>query len=770
MPQVVWAQQKSNKIDGSVKPKVFNFVTKLYEDDTAPGLHIEPMVNAADPRARTGRVDDGLRAVLFRLDPPGGEVTYVFIGVWEHDEAIEIAKTRRLQVNPVNGVNEIIEVGAGEASQHVDDVVAKAQEIAAAQQKAAEATAAGLIVTPVLERKGYTLAGLVEDVGFSVADAERLMAARDEAELSELVDAFGNAWQELAVIAMLEGQPIEGILAEITEPIDDSDTVDEIDESDAVDEPAEPARASTPEPDHVQTEDERILRGFQHPAARRQFTYVEGQDELRRVIEAEDFGAWTVFLHPDQRHYVDRDYAGTFRLTGGAGTGKTVILLHRARRLALANPDARIVLTTFTRSLARMLSRDLQRLDPKLKLANRLGEAGIYIGGVDQLVAEVQRRWKRQFNAASVEVIGSSIAGRNPVTKQSTQWATVAQNMQAVLGPLADADFLDEEYLDIVLRERIISRDDYLRTSRLGSGVRLGRKQRVDVWNAIEQYRLSERVDREVTFPELAAIGAVAAAGVEGGLADHVLVDEGQDLVAPQWQFLRALARPGANDLFIAEDAHQRIYGRPVRMARVGIDLRGRSRRLKLNYRTTQETLDFALEALRGETWETGEGTLEDASGYVSARRGPAPRLVGTPAGGAQIDVVQAEVRHWIDDGVDPLTIAVLARKRNDAQSIATFLSDAGIPARLVQASSEGVKGSVVTMTMHQSKGHEFSRVLLYDMSRGRFPATLRGASEAVRDEHRRHEAALLYVSATRARDELVVTYEGEVTGLLGDA
>ncbi|MDJ1369925.1 hypothetical protein C7K25_00815 [Gulosibacter molinativorax] len=129
---------------------------------------------------------------------------------------------------------------------------------------------------------------------------------------------------------------------------------------------------------------------------------------------------------------------------------------------------------------------------------------------------------------------------------------------------------------------------------------------------------------------------------------------------------------------------------------------------------------------------------------------------------------MQAVVRHWIDDGVDALTMAVLARKRDDAQSIATFLSDVGIPARFAQASSEGVKVSVVTMTMHQSKGHEFSRVLLYDMSNGRFPAPMNGASEAVRAERRRHETALLYVSATRARDELIVTYEGEVTGLLG--
>lgn len=804
MPQVVLAQQKqkSKPVDGSVKSKVFSFLSKLNEDDTTPGLHIEPMAQSADPRARTGRVDDFWRAVLFRLDPPRGEVTYVYAGVWPHDEAIEIARTRKLQVNPVNGVNEIIEVDLAEVPSD-DDVVERARQIAAAQEKAAAATAQGLVVTPVLERKGYTLKGLVEKVGFNVADAEALMAAPDDAALTALVDRFTNGWQELAVIALLEGKPIEGILAEINGEVPDEPAPEA--------EPgpeAEPAEASTPvaesvdpssgsgsatpaaelveapsevgpsagsgtvvaESDQAETEDERILRGFEHPAARRQFKYVEGQDELRRVIEAEDFGVWTVFLHPDQQHYVERDYAGTFRLTGGAGTGKTVILLHRARRLALEDPQARIVLTTFTRSLAWMLTRDLQRLDPKVPVAKQLGDPGIYVAGVDQLVAEVRRRWPREFNAASERVLGSSVDKRKVDGNASDLWESTARRFEAELGErLGTASFLEEEYVDIVLRERIASREEYLRASRLGSGTRLGRKQRGDVWRAIEQYRLSEKVDKQVTFAELAAIGAAAVEEFDGRLADHVLVDEGQDLIAPQWQFLRALAVPGPNDLFIAEDAHQRIYGRPVRMARVGIDLRGRSRRLKLNYRTTQETLDFALQALAGEQWETGEGTTEDVSGYRSARRGPEPRLV--ESSGAQVDAVFEVVRGWIDVGIEPSTIAVLAHSRKDAQNIATMLGDRGIRARFVTATSEAVDGAVTTMTMHQSKGHEFSRVLLFDISAGRFPTPMRGdVPPAVAEERRMHQAALLYVSATRARDELVVTYEGEVSPLLSVA
>lgn len=799
MPMIMWAKSQSGPIDGSLKSKVFNFLNKLSESDATPGLHIEPIHNSVDPRARTGRIDQQFRAVLFRLDSPNHDVTYVYEGAYNHDDAIERARTRKLQVNPVNGVPEIIKLDAASVDGHTDAVLSKAAEIAAAQQKAAEATARGLKTTPLLASRGYTADGLVNAVGFTSADAARLMSVADEAELSHLGETFTNAWQQLAVVAMLEGIPQEQILAEIEGPAEPEDgevvaepAGDRADDTgpsiptDAIldtaaatdhdtsaepvvstDASTEPEATNAAEPE--ESDAERILRGFEHPAAKQQFRYVEDQDELQRVIESDDFGQWTVFLHPDQERYVDRNYQGPFRLTGGAGTGKTVVLLHRARRLAKDNPEARIVLTTFTRALARMLSRDLKRLDAKLPLANKLGEPGIYIAGVDQLVAEVRRRWPKPFNAAAGQILGDDVEMRKPDGKVDDVWESAVSLHGDTLGPeLGNRNFVEREYLNIVLRHGILERDNYLTASRAGSGHRLGRKQRMIVWKIIEQYRLSQKIDGRVAFYELAAIAASMLRNDHFDLVDHLLVDEGQDLTTPQWQFLRGLVNEGPNDMFIAEDAHQRIYGRPVRMSHLDINIRGRSRRLRLNYRTTQETLDFALQALAGQTWETSEGTAEELTGYVSARRGPAPRMLESDTGAPHSSLIARVVGEWLDEGIEPPTIAVLARTRTEANDIARDLSRNGIPAKFESAESVDSATSVVTMTMHQSKGQEFSRVVLHNLSDGVFPRKAkRGATEEEIQEIEQMDAALLYVAATRARDELVATYSGAPTGLL---
>ena len=793
MPHIVLAHQKAPQYDGSIQAKVYAFLAKLQADDTTSGLHIEPMQQAADPRARTGRVDQFWRAVLFKID--GTEPTYVLEGVYPHDDAIERARTRTLRLNAVNGMPEFLDVDPAVVSAG-DSAVERAQrlaaerhrEIAAAREKAAAAIAAGLVVEPVLERKGYGLDDLVTVLGFAVADAERLLAAETDVELTGLVDGFENAWQELAVIAMIEGQPVEEIAAMLRgdEPAEAARTSpaplapgpaesQPVAPVEAAAEPAEPAGAPS-EPAVEQAEpgaidadlvsDEALLAGLASPAARRQFHYVGDQDELRRAIESSDFGAWTVFLHPDQERYVRSDYRGSFRLTGGAGTGKTVVLLHRARRLALANPQARVVLTTFTRALSRMLRRDLRRLDARVPIAERLGEPGIHIAGVDQLVAAVRTRDERAFEAASHTVLGGSAEHRQPDRDDELAWDEAIEPVADELGDaLATRAFFAQEYENVVLPARISERSAYLRASRPGSGHRLGRLQRAAVWQAIEQYRRSRGIDRRISFPELASVAALSLE-TTGPLADHVLVDEGQDLNPSQWQFLRALAAPGENDLFIAEDSHQRIYGRPVVMSRFGIDLRGRSRRLRLNYRTTQETLDFALRALEGREWLSGEGTPEGEGRYVSARRGPEPRLV--EAGSAQGDAIARIVGDWLDEGVPASTIAVLVRRRTEADGLVTAMKAVGITAKFVTPDTVSSAAAVVVMTMHSAKGQEFSRVVLHDLSRAGYPRSLRaGATDAERADNEQQEAALLYVAATRARDELVVTYSGEVTRLL---
>ena len=280
----------AGKLDASVKKKAYAFLEKLSEDDTTPGLHIEPIANSADEKVRTGRVDQFYRAVLFKVPSPG-EATYVFHGIWPHDDAIAVARKTRLSVNPINGIAEIT----------------TAQELPEPTPLQTPAPAP----VPVLVGLGLNYKALVDVLGIDEALAVRALAVPDENALVDLAEKAVE-WQGLALIDLAAGRSV----TEVQDRLRLSE---------------QPASAA-------ESDSDRLVNGLRHPAAQMSFTWIESNDELRRVIEGGDFAAWRVFLHPEQRKYAERSYSGPFRLSGGAGTGKTVVLLHRARMLARREP------------------------------------------------------------------------------------------------------------------------------------------------------------------------------------------------------------------------------------------------------------------------------------------------------------------------------------------------------------------------------------------------------------------------------------------------
>ncbi|MCG7320842.1 UvrD-helicase domain-containing protein [Arsenicicoccus bolidensis] len=373
-------------------------------------------------------------------------------------------------------------------------------------------------------------------------------------------------------------------------------------------------------------DDDRLLKSLQHPAVKASFHWVKDDADLRQIIEAGNFGAWRLYLHPEQRKYVDTDYKGAFRLSGGAGTGKTVVAVHRARRLAASNPGARVLLTTYTRNLAEDLSASLLRLDDQLAPQQHLGESGVIVRGIDAVAWAVVQRAGDSIEPAVAEVLGE---GRKSVLGGSRPglWKEAIEEVRADLpAELRTEAFLETEYALVILPNRISSETEYVRVRRAGRGVALDRPKRKALWKVVDRYRSKARIDGTTDFDEKAAI---AAAWLEhnGPLFDHVIVDEAQDLTPSRLRLLRRLAAEGPNDLFICEDSHQRIYGQKVTLSHVGINIRGRSRRLTLNYRTTAENLRWAMGILSGGTFTDMEGDQEE-HGYRSARTGPVPELI----------------------------------------------------------------------------------------------------------------------------------------------
>ncbi|WP_349826870.1 3'-5' exonuclease [Brevibacterium litoralis] len=840
-------------LDGSVHGKAYKFLTKLGKDDASKGLHIEPIHHSVDPKFRTGRVDDFWRAVLFKL-AGSSQSAYVFYGIYPHDDAIKLARKLRLDVNPINGITEIKQVpvvkdetdaaelladdGAGEAPPAAEEAGGEGVESTPSGAPAEVAP----VVAPVGEKLVHQLIDQYSDEDLHDRmgiDREYIAAARAANTVEDLLDALGGApdWQADALLDLATGTELTEVRVKLgfdADPDaasevgaeDSSGTTDGVPGTgaDAGDAEADGAvRAEGEGASAEETEADRILAGMQTDAARLSFAVIDGEEELAKVLEDGDFQAWRVFLHPEQRRFAARDYKGPFRLSGGAGTGKTVVLVHRAVRLARANPEARVVLSTYTRNLAAELDAQVKALDPEVRRASSLDEPGVYVQGLDSLVYEVLRNAEAgELSTAVGRVLGAERTTVLQSVKSTNDDERMWKDAVAVAGDdlperCQEVAFLRDEYEQIVLGNGITQKARYLRVPRPGRGVRLSRGQRGAVWDVVTQYRTLAAQRGVATFEEKRHIAAqvlakraeVAGVDVVGRseaerssayVADHVLVDEGQDLVAGHWKFLRSLVRKGTpNDLFIAEDSHQRIYGQKVKLGAFGISIIGRSRRLTLNYRTTELNLAFGMKVLAGhavaETSAAGsegadgsaagsaagqgvtdlEDNVESVVGYRSLRRGTRPVVRGFESAQAEAEFVAGVIRGWLDretDPVKPEQIAVLVRDWKAQNDVIRRLSELDVDIQPIDGKASSRGQSPLVMTMHRAKGTEFRNVVLWGVNDGSMPVRLakeRYDEEVAADIDQR-ERSLLYVAATRARDELVVTWSGKKSELVPGA
>ncbi|MGW4364329.1 3'-5' exonuclease [Nocardia takedensis] len=727
------------KLDGAVTDRVYRFFETVRTDHTAAITAIDSVDGATDHRVRVGRVDADHRAIMFRVDDRFGDATYIYLGTWPREAALPLAAQSTLRVNPVNGVLEGI-VGQldGRGDRKKRTVVPDP-----GGQLARMATETGH-----LTRAGLTATDLTERLGFDEEVAARALAATDRDSVAQVAQSAEVTWQQTALLDLAAGRGIDDIRAGLS--FTDTPVDSDLDEN------------------------EQILAALEHPATRMQFTMVDDNDELRRVLEEGDFKAWRTFLHPEQRRYADKNQRGPFRLSGGAGTGKTVVLLHRTRNLARRDPNARIVLTTFNKTLAAALVEDLVALDPGIGIATALGAPGVFITGLDSLASSAVRHGDQ--GPAYAAVLGAGLsAHRRKRVGDETGWT---QALSAV-GDELDArlrhkTFLAQEYTSVVLGNEITTLEEYVRVPRAGRGVRVSRAQRMQIWRVIEEYRRQAARNGTLTYPEAVAIAAAhlrlrAEAGYRAP-ADHVVIDEGQDLHASHWRLLRALAADGPDDLFIAEDPHQRIYGQPVVLSRLGINIRGaRSSRLTLNYRTTAQNLHFAVGLLEGGDFRDLEEGLDTTAGYTSARLGPDPTLLECASPAHEIAAIAERIGRWMStDRARPGDIAVLTRTKADRDTIAQELSGRDVPTNVLD-DSPATADHVQVLTMHRAKGMEFRYAVLARVGGEQSPVRARSRDIPEEDmaEAQLRERSLLYVAASRARDELVVTWSGTRSGLL---
>lgn len=708
---------KDLEVDGSLKAKAWDFVRKLSADPDLTGLDLKQPQGALDKRVRTARVDLNYRAVLFDMSA-GGQAFHLLAAIKPHDDAYTLAATLELRVNPVNGIAEVLR------HQDVREVVDRQAQRHAQAPTGAQRTR--LLPYTVAELTGI---GLIEEI------ALRAVEITDEDALQELCLAVPE-WQGDALLQLACGGTIEEVRA-LYGPTDDP----------------------TATPDD-------LGRAFEHPAAQMQFVVVteDNDTELRAMLEG-DFHAWRTFLHPEQRTVAYRErWNGAFRLSGGAGTGKTVVAIHRAAFLSRQGRP-RVLLTTFTKTLAAQLEADLAQLagPGRVSRASAPAEPGtVRVAGVDSIARGIVAK----ADGHVPKVITTQ--------EEERRWEDAARDLPALTPQEADlltAGFLGAEYRNVVLAQEITDRPGYLKAPRKGRGVRLNWLQRDRVWAVLELFTRRLEIDGATTFTALVAraarILADPAARSRVDTFDHIIVDEGQDLHATHWLMLRRLVDAGPNDLFICEDSHQRIYGERLTLSHFGIDVRGRSRKLTLNYRTTRQNLGFALQVLDGDRVVDLEGAQEDRVGYRSRLSGPEPTRHGVASAADEHRLVADIVAGWLAEPAStrpaPDSVGVLVRTNRLRDDMARALRQAGLDIETLAGDSETTHRGVRVSTMHRAKGMEFSRVVVAGASDALLPlqSLLDNAAEQDRGDIEQRERLLLYVACTRARDRLVVTWHG---------
>ncbi|NYH53905.1 superfamily I DNA/RNA helicase [Nocardiopsis arvandica] len=478
-----------------------------------------------------------------------------------------------------------------------------------------------------------------------------------------------------------------------------------------------------------------------------------GPPELAGALQA-PFDQWQLTLHPDQHRITETRYNGSAQVTGGPGTGKTVIALHRAahlaRRDAAVHPeDTResVLLTTYNRTLAQSLAERLDQLLPEPGVRAR-----VRVATIDSLARSVVQTHTS---------MAPRLVGRDELARR---WRAVA---------LADGlpfsgRFLADEWEQVILAKGLELLPQYIRCERSGRVQHLAPEHRRQVWETVRRYVGAMRVEGLWSYPQLAA---EAARVLDRGepLFRHVVVDEAQDLHPAQWRMLRAAVPEGPDDLFVVGDPHQRVSDNRVSLASLGINVRGRSHRLRVSYRVTQEILDWSMPVLDRRAALGMDDNADTLAGYRSLLRGPAPVVRGCDNRAEELAALGDRVRMWLESGVNPAEIAVAGRNQWVVRGIAKELEARGVPT--AQLEGGGSADAVRVGTMHRLKGQEFRCVALVGVSDHLLPpkAAVEAADgDQVALEHAfQQERTLLFVACTRARDALYVSHVGRPSRLI---
>lgn len=674
-----------------IQGKVTEFINKFRNNPQSPGINYEKINGGMDKKIWSVRIDDTYRGITVRQPETG---VYLLLWVDHHDEAYDWARNKKCEINPKTGAIQVF------------DIVTTPVVEPAAQDFVlfAELTDEALIELGVPEEQ----IPLVRTIG----DAQEFYVKKSNFS-SDTFEAL--SW-------VVEGIPVDEVIELFREEKEGSETT------------------------------ENLANALESPLSLKSFVVVEGEEELRRIM-AEPLEKWRVFLHPTQRKIVNKSYSGSARVLGGAGTGKTVVAMHRAKHLAAELKDKeRILFTTYTANLASDIKDNLRKICTLDEIRR------IDVINLDAWVSQFLREHgypaeivyeEKADNLWEEAVMGTDFSGEFPVS------------------------FYEEEYNRVVVAQEAFSLEKYVKASRTGRGTRLDRKKRMQIWKVFEAYQnlMKENQVRDINTAMYECRLLIEKISSKTRYK-HVIVDEGQDLSANAFRLLRSIAgEEHENDIFIVGDAHQRIYKNKAALSKCGINIRGRSSVLRINYRTTEEIRKAAFALLNGISFDDLDDSFDTGDRCQSLTHGTVPEIIATVNANEEFDAILAKVKGLIDGGVSAKNICVVARTHKLLDDYIAHFTSSGIRCYEIKGNKADDRGldGIRVATMHRVKGLEFQYVFVVAANNRIIPlASAIDHTDAVSEqETMTAEKCLLYVALTRAQKGAYISGYGKMSEFL---
>lgn len=688
----VKCQEQVNTLPSGIRKKVSQFLEKFLKNSKSAGIHLEPIKVFKDQSLKSARIDQTYRAIV-KVSEKGDD--YHLLWVDHHDKAYDWAQNKVVDYNKITNAWQIFSA--------VEDVVVERSNDNVDSRKQ------GLFSI-------YDDSQLL-DIGVPDILMPAIRALKEIDDLERLTPHLPEGVFE-NLFYLLDGGSIDSIITEIREA---SETKSEETGQSIMDQ--------------------------------RSFLEIPDNETLVEALSG-DMLKWKHYLHESQALIVNKNYKGSYKLTGGAGTGKTVAALHRLRVLSQREQlQGRILFTTYTKALTENLS----------SLASSIGVkmSKVDISNLDSIAHDLAIK----FGVISKN---TKLLGVSSSNEESAIWQELIEEELVHY----EVKFLATEFRDVVLLNDIKQLSDYLRVSRTGRGKAMGRRERKDLWQIIKLFRekLEERniLCREDVFNRVTEY----LFSLENKPFEHVIVDELQDLSNVELRFIRALVKEGVNDLFLVGDPMQAIYQRNLNFSKAGIHIRGnRSKRLRINYRTTEEIKKVAISMVKSHEFDDFDGQEESKSGYISLMHGLYPTYEIFKNIEQELKFVVSSIKEAMATGFSPSEIVIAARRKKDLKPYRDTLHHDKIQYYEVHGDIKNLSLPGVRLsTLHSLKGLEFKLVYLVNVNNETCPWRPHNYNEWEEYEKRTHdksESSIMYVAVSRAVERVIITGVGKKSELL---